>query len=164
MGQSKKVDIVVKQIINTYTETEYLLNTSDVCNTSEFNYWRLLVSRYKGVDRYAYPSNAEAAFVRSTRVQRFLNNICTLSCWYSLDSSHRVLSDECTYARVSVISPGFVHQLVLAKLATSSIKVKAVHGLLDEYTVILAYTHFLMELILSFKRTSLSITTYTIFV
>ena len=164
MGQSKTVDNVVKHIVNTYTETEYLLNTSDVCNTSEFNCCRLLVSRYKRVDRYIYPSNAEATFVPTTRLQRFLKNICTLSCWYSLDSSHRVLSDEYPYARVSVISSGFVHHLVSAKLATSSIKVNAIHGLLNEYTVILAYTHFLMELILSVKRTSLSITTYTIFV
>ena len=59
------------------------------------------------------PSNAEATFVQSTRMQRFLKTILTLSCWYSLDSSHLVLSDEYPYTRVSVI-------FVLAKLATSS--------------------------------------------
>ena len=30
------------------------------------------------------PFNAEATFVQSTRVQRLLETICTLSCWYSL--------------------------------------------------------------------------------
>ena len=42
----------------------------------------------------------------SSKVQEckdILKNISTLSCWYSLDSSHRVLSDEYPYARVSVI-------------------------------------------------------------
>ena len=34
------------------------------------------------------PSNAEATSFQSTITQRFLKNILTLSCWYSLDSSH----------------------------------------------------------------------------
>ena len=34
------------------------------------------------------PSNAEATFFQSTKKQRFLKNILTQSCWYSLDSSH----------------------------------------------------------------------------
>ena len=67
------------------------------------------------------PSNAEATFVQSTRKQRFLKIILTLSCWYSLDSSLRVLSDEYPFARVSVIFQFFLHYFVLAKLATSSI-------------------------------------------
>ena len=46
------------------------------------------------------PSNAGATFIQSTRTQRFLK---TLSCWYSLESSHWVLSDEYPHARVSVI-------------------------------------------------------------
>ena len=36
---------------------------------------------------YLNPSNAEATFVRSTRMQIFLKSILTLSCWFSLDSS-----------------------------------------------------------------------------
>ena len=40
------------------------------------------------------PSNAEATVIQSTLTQRFLKNDETLSCWYSLDSSHRVLSYE----------------------------------------------------------------------
>ena len=47
--------------------------------------------------------NAEATFVPSTRTQRFLKIIETLSCWYSLESSHRVLSYEYPFAWVSVI-------------------------------------------------------------
>ena len=48
--------------------------------------------------RQLNPSNAEATFVQRTSMH-------TLSCWYSLDSPHRVLSHEypCTYTRVSVI-------------------------------------------------------------
>ena len=49
--------------------------------------------------------------------------IKTLSCWYSLDSSHWVLSDEYPLPRVAVIFPGFLHHFVLTKLATSSIRV-----------------------------------------
>ena len=33
------------------------------------------------------PFNAETTFVQSTRTQRFLKSIQTLSCWYSLESS-----------------------------------------------------------------------------
>ena len=70
------------------------------------------------------PSNAETTFVQSTRMQHFLKNIQTLSCWYSLDSSRLVLSDEYPYARVSVIFQFFLHNFGLTKLATSSIRVK----------------------------------------
>ena len=49
------------------------------------------------------PSNAEATFVQSTRMQSFLKTILTLSCWYSLDSSQWVLSDEYPCVRVSII-------------------------------------------------------------
>ena len=40
------------------------------------------------------PSNAEATFVQCTRTQRFLKTILTMSCWYSSDSSHWVLSAQ----------------------------------------------------------------------
>ena len=50
------------------------------------------------------PSNAEATFFNSTRTQRFLK---TLSCWYTLGNSRRVLSDEYPYTRVSVIFQDF---------------------------------------------------------
>ena len=68
-------------------------------------------------------SNDEATctFVQSTSVQRFLETILTLSCWYSLDSSHWVPSDEYPCAIVSIISSGVLHNFVLAKLATTSI-------------------------------------------
>ena len=69
------------------------------------------------------PSNAEATFVQSTRKQTFLWNIETLSCWYSLESSYWVLSDEYPCASDSVIFLDFVPHFVLAKLATSSIRV-----------------------------------------
>ena len=49
------------------------------------------------------PSNAKATFVQRTRTQRYMKNILTLSCWYSLDSSSLVLSDEYPCARISVI-------------------------------------------------------------
>ena len=66
------------------------------------------------------PSNAEATFVQSTRMQTFLKSIQTLLCWYSLDSSHRVRSGEYPFARVSIDHfSGFLHHFVLAKLAIS---------------------------------------------
>ena len=70
-------------------------------------------------------SNAEATIVRSTRTGRFLKTIQTLSCWYSLDSSRWVLSvsNEYPCARVTNIFQGFSHRFILAKLATSSIRV-----------------------------------------
>ena len=49
------------------------------------------------------PSNAEAAFIQSIRTHKFVKTIKTLSCWYSLDSSRRVFSDEYPFARVSGI-------------------------------------------------------------
>ena len=54
------------------------------------------------------PSNAMAIIVRSTRTQRFLKTISTLSSWYSLDSSNWILSEEYTYARVSVTFSGYI--------------------------------------------------------
>ena len=53
------------------------------------------------------PFNATATFVQSTRIQRFLKTIQTLSCWYSLENSCRALSDEYPFARVSVILEDF---------------------------------------------------------
>ena len=54
---------------------------------------------------------------------RFLKIIQTLSCWYSLDRSHIVLSHAYPYNRVSVIFfKAFLHHFLLPKLA-SSIKV-----------------------------------------
>ena len=49
------------------------------------------------------PFNAVATFVQSTKTQTLLKNAETLSCWYPLDSSHEVLSDEYPFARVSII-------------------------------------------------------------
>ena len=69
------------------------------------------------------PSHAEATFVQSTRMQKSLKTIETLSCWYSLDSSWWVLSYEYPYARVSVIFQDFFHHFLLAKSATSSVRV-----------------------------------------
>ena len=56
---------------------------------------------------YVNPSNAEATFDQCTGTQKSLKTILTLSYWYSLDSPHRVLSNEYPYARVSVIFPDF---------------------------------------------------------
>ena len=69
------------------------------------------------------PSNAEAIFVQNTKMQIFLKTTKTWSCWYSLDSSRRALSNEYPYARVSVIFQVFVHHLVMVKLATTSKRV-----------------------------------------
>ena len=47
------------------------------------------------------PLNAKATLIHSTRAQRFLKTIQTLSSWYSLDSSSWALSDEYPCARFS---------------------------------------------------------------
>ena len=49
------------------------------------------------------PSNADAIFVQSMRTQIFPKTIEILSCWYSLESSRRVLSNEYPFAWVPVI-------------------------------------------------------------
>ena len=58
--------------------------------------------KYRGSFAKFNPSNAEATFIRSTRTS-FLKIIETLPCWYPLESSRWVLSDEYPFARVSVI-------------------------------------------------------------
>ena len=63
--------------------------------------WLHSLAPYPGYN--VNPSNAEASFVQSTRTQRFLKSIETLSYWYSFESSRWVLSDEYPFARVSVI-------------------------------------------------------------
>ena len=69
------------------------------------------------------PFNAEATFVQSTQTLKPLKTMPTLSCWYSLESCHWVLSDEYPFARVSFFFHVFFHHFILAKLATSSIRV-----------------------------------------
>ena len=44
--------------------------------------------------------------------QKSLKTIQTLSCWYSFESSHWVLSDEYPFARVSVIFQHFLQQIL----------------------------------------------------
>ena len=69
-----------------------------------FGYHYLCIYIMKVIFRkYLNPSRRWNTFVQSTRMQRFLETIQTLSCWYSLDSSHRVLSYEFQFVRVSVI-------------------------------------------------------------
>ena len=66
------------------------------------------------------PFNAEATFVQSTRTQRILKTSLTLSCWYSLHSSRRVLSVSMCQGFNHFL--GFLHNFVLAKLAISEHK------------------------------------------
>ena len=49
------------------------------------------------------PSDAELNFIQCTKKQKIMKIILTLSCWYSLERSRWVLSDEYPFARVSVI-------------------------------------------------------------
>ena len=69
------------------------------------------------------PSNAEATFVQSTRMQQFLKNIETLSCWYALVSCRRELLNKYPFDRVSVNFQVFCIIFILGKLSTSSIRV-----------------------------------------
>ena len=61
---------------------------------------------------------------KTQELEKSLKIIQALSSWYSLESSHRLLSDEYPFARVSVIFELFSYQFGLIKLATSSIRVK----------------------------------------
>ena len=87
--------------------------------TFHFMLWHRLAHSFN-------PSNAEATFVLSTRTLKLLKTMPALSCWYSLDSYRRALSFEYPFALVSVIFSGFLHNFVLVKLATSSIRVKLI--------------------------------------
>ena len=71
------------------------------------------------------PSNAEATFVQSTMTPIFLQTNQTLSCWYSFESSHWVLSHE--YPYFGVFS-WCLHYFLLANLATSSKRVNQKTG------------------------------------
>ena len=64
------------------------------------------------------PYNAKATFAQKIRMQRFLNTILILSCWYLSD---RVLSDEYPHARVANKCSGFLNDYVLETLATSNL-------------------------------------------
>ena len=57
----------------------------------------------QGVYDWLNPSTAVATFVQCIKKQKIIKTILTLSMWYSLDSSHWVLSDEYPFAMVSVI-------------------------------------------------------------
>ena len=59
---------------------------------------------------------------------RKVKNISTLSCWYSLDSSRWVFTDEYRYARVSEMCQVILHHFILTKLDTSSIRVKVMRS------------------------------------
>ena len=61
------------------------------------------------------PSNTEATVVQ--RTQRFLKIIWTLPCWYSLDSSRWVLSDEYPCVRVSVILQYFFASFCIGQIS-----------------------------------------------
>ena len=68
--------------------------------------------------------NAEATFIQRTKTKSFLKIIQKLSCWYPLESSRWELPDEYTYVPGFQSFSMFLHHLVLAKLATTSMRVK----------------------------------------
>ena len=53
------------------------------------------------------PSNAEATFIKCTRMQKIMKIILTKSSGYSYESPGRELSDEYPFAMVSIISKVF---------------------------------------------------------
>ena len=62
----------------------------------------------------------------SSKAQECRTFFNTLLCWYSLENSRWVVSDEYPCVRVSVIFQLFAHHFLLAKLATSSTRAKRV--------------------------------------
>ena len=83
---------------------------------------------------YLNPFHAKATFVYGRKMRKLLKTIQTLSCWYSLESSRRVLSDEYPFVRVSVLFSVFWHNFVLTKSATSSIRIKGSHSTANSYS------------------------------
>ena len=79
----------------------------------------LLISAFAATP-FINPSNAEATFHQSTRTQKTLKTIQNLSCWYLLEGSLWVPMCQ-GFNHFSVL----LQRLELAKLATSSIRVKA---------------------------------------
>ena len=69
------------------------------------------------------PSNAEATFIKCTRMQKIMRIILTKSSGYSYESPRWELSDEYPFDMVSVFFKFFKNLFVLVKLATSSIRV-----------------------------------------
>ena len=59
----------------------------------------------------------EATFIQSTRTQRFLKIIETLSCWYSLDSSHWVLLYEYPFARCFSYFSSFLASFCIGQIS-----------------------------------------------
>ena len=72
-------------------------------------------------------SNAKTTLVQSTQMQRFLKTILTLSCWYSLESSHWVLSDEYPISKVSVIFFSFFVLFSFGKISHQQQKSWAIY-------------------------------------
>ena len=82
---------------------EYIPGIIPIGNSRVF--WDVLLLSDR--DRNLTLPMSESTFAQSTRTPKSLKTIQTLSCWYSLDSSHWVLSDEYSFARVSVIFQDF---------------------------------------------------------
>ena len=75
------------------------------------------------------PMPIKATFFQSPWTQRFLRTLKTRSCWYSLDSSRSVLSDEYHLRWFRSIFRVFLQPFVLAKLANvTSVRVNASEG------------------------------------
>ena len=89
---------------------------------------------------YLNPSNAEATFGQSARMQIFLKTILTLSTWYSLESSRWELSVKYPFARVAPIFQVFA-SFCIGQLATSSTRVNPFMpgNLLDQWRLDLSY-------------------------
>ena len=83
----------------------------------ELNSFRLIAAQ-TGLN----PMNAESTFFQSTKKWTSLKTISTLSCWYSVDSSRRVLSPKHKYAKIfekhlfNTVMLVFIGQLLLSTL------------------------------------------------
>ena len=103
---------------NTFPLHQLLVFCESMLNIKCFLTTRCHLSR-RSLDTNELALPMQSTFVQSTRMQIYSKTNWTLSCWYSLEGSRRVLSDDYQCARYSVIFQFFFNHFVLGKLASS---------------------------------------------
>ena len=81
------------------------------------------------------PFDAEATFVKGTRLQKILKAFWTMSCWYSLESSCWAQSDECPFPWVSVIFSDFFSSFSIDQISHQQHKVQRSRSFLEGHAV-----------------------------
>ena len=103
----------------------YLLHSPFRSAGEKWVYNQLTLPMLKNFDcpLFAILNPAEAVFSPKHKEAKILKTISSLSCWYPLEISRWVLSDEYRLPGFQPFFQGSLHHLPLAKVATSSIRV-----------------------------------------